>query len=358
MSGQISKRKQLLFVDDDTGFLTGLRELFTEMADGSWDVFTAESHAQALTLLQQQRMDVVVLDIGMPVMDGFQFLRLLGRTNPGQQIVMLTGQATPESRKTCLENGATLLLEKPVTPEGFRAVFAALDALAEIQPNTGFRGMMRRVGLQEVLQIECLGRKSSVLEISTGRVRGRIFIADGSIIHAEAGAVQGEAALYGLLALQGGDFNLLAFSEPVHRTIEGHWESLLMEAARLSDEGAVLLPESPPEAEAPEPPPSPPLSATSALSPSSAVGGAVNIEETLLCSGAGEVLYDWQCRCIEERKRLLEQVEHQAAEVSALAPVGRFDRLEINGSDGRVVCQVSPHLRLLVRSAPAKNGSP
>ena len=54
----------------------------------------AENHAQALALLQQQRMDVVVLDLDMPVMDGLQFLRLLQRTHPGQPVVILTGRAT------------------------------------------------------------------------------------------------------------------------------------------------------------------------------------------------------------------------------------------------------------------------
>ena len=43
------------------------------------------------------------------------------------------------------------------------------------------------------------------------------------------------AALYGLLALRGGEFNLLPFTEPPRRTIEGQWESLLMEAARLHE---------------------------------------------------------------------------------------------------------------------------
>src|ERR1039457_2267409 len=107
--------------------------------------------------------------------------------------------------------------------------------------------MMRRVGLQEVLQLECLGRKSSVLEIFTSKVRGRIFICDGSIVHADSGALQGEVALYGMLALRGGEFNLLPYTEPPRRTIEGQWESLLMEAARLTDEGRNVL--EPPQAE-------------------------------------------------------------------------------------------------------------
>ena len=84
---------------------------------GGWDIFTAENHAQALALLAKLRVDVVVLDIGMPGMDGIQFLQLLGRTHPGQQVAMLTGEATEERRKTCLESGAVLFLEKPVLSE-------------------------------------------------------------------------------------------------------------------------------------------------------------------------------------------------------------------------------------------------
>ena len=237
MSGEATKRKKFLFVDDDTGFLAGIREVFSEMARGSWEIFTAENHAQALAVLQQQRMDVVVLDLDMPVMDGLQFLRLLQRTHPGQPVVILTGRATEQSRKACLESGAALFLEKLIAPEGFAAAFSALNTLADALPQEGFRGVMRRVGLQEVLQMECLGRKSSILEVFTGKVRGRIFICDGAIVHAESGALLGEVALYGLLALRDGEFNFQPFAEPPRRTIAGHWESLLMEAARLSDEG-------------------------------------------------------------------------------------------------------------------------
>jgi CheY-like chemotaxis protein len=345
MSGETAKRKSFLFVDDDAAFLTGMQELFTEMGRGRWDIFTAGNHAQALALLTKLRVDVVVLDIGMPVMDGIQFLQLLGRTHPAQQVAMLTGHATEEKRKTCLESGAALFLEKPVSPDGFAAVFAALDALAGAQPTGGFRGMMRRVGLQEVLQMECLGRKSSVLEVFTGKVRGRIFICDGAIVHAESGTLRGEVALYGLLALRGGEFNLTPFLEPARRTIEGQWESLLMEAARLTDEGQKFLETEDPAAAAAESiaPPSEGLAHLPA--------GQVRIVEVVLCSGAGEVLHEWQSKSLELRLRLLKQIEQQTAQIGSMAPVGRFDRLEIDTEEGRIVCQVQPDRRLFVQSA-------
>ena len=344
MSGETVKRKSFLFVDDDAGLLTGVQELFSEMSGGRWDVSAAGNHAQALAMLAKFRVDVVVLDIGMPVMDGIQFLNLLGRTYPNQRVVMLSGLATEENRKTCLESGAALFLEKPVTPDGFAAVFAALDALAGARSQGGFRGMMRRVGLPEVLQMECLGRKSSVLEVFTGKVRGRIVICDGAIVHAESGSLRGEVALYGLLALRGGEFNLLPFAEPPLRTIQGQWESLLMEAARLTDEGQRLI--EPEESGTPETKTVEPGMSDFAALP----GGEVRIEEVVLCSGAGEVLHEWESKSLELRLRLLEQIEQQAAELSGMASVGRFDRLEILTPEGRIVCQVQPDRRLFVRS--------
>lgn len=339
-----------MFVDDDAGFLSNIRQVFSDMARGSWRIHTAENHSQALALLRQHRMDVVVLDLDMPVMDGLQFLRLLNRTHPGQQVVILTGQANPEKRQACLDSGAVLFLEKLITPTGFSAVFSTLDALASSAPSDGFRGMMRRVGLQEVLQMECLGRKSSILEVFTSRMRGRIYISDGGIVHAESGALQGEVALYGILGLTGGEFNLLPFSEPAQRTISGHYEFLLMEAARLNDENAAAEPsgetppateETPPVADEPAPDTAPAPSLERA-----------EVEEILLCSGAGELLYEQGVRSLDRRLKLFSQVEEQGAHLSRLLPAGRFERLEIATPDGRYVCQVQPHVRLLVRTTP------
>ncbi len=358
MPGQSPRRKQFLFVDDDPNFLSGIVQLFSEMSKGGWEIFTAENHSQALALLRQRSMDVVVLDLDMPVMDGLQFLRLLARTHPGQQVVILTGRATEESRKLCLENGAALFLEKLITPEGFTAVFDALDLLANAAPQDGFRGMMRRVGLQEVLQMECLGRKSSLLEVFTGKVRGRIFICDGQIIHAESGSLQGEMALYGLLGLRGGEFNLRPFAEPTRRTISGQYEFLLMEAARLSDEGTNPLDTASATTAPPETFQSSEDFGTRAAGLTPRVGPPVRIEEILLISGSGEVLYEWQSRSIERRRSLLQQLERKAEHLSKLLPAGRFDRAEFLTSRDRIICQIQPDMRLFVRSAYGSEATP
>lgn len=332
-----------MFVDDDPAFLTGLTHILANKAARSWNISTALSHDQALQRLGQGTVDLVVVDIGMPVMDGLQFLKLLRRTNPGQQTAVLTGLATPEHRQAAEANGVALFLEKPLSAAGYDALFSALNALLMAAPQTGFQGMMRQVGLQEVLQMECLNRKDSILEVFTGGARGKIYICEGSIVHAESGDLVGEVALYGLLGLLGGKFNFLVYQEPPRRTISGHYEFLLMEAARLKDEGTTFFGSGSFQS------PGDSLPSLESTLGEISEEPAIRIVEILLCSGAGEVLFARDSD-LDRRLSFLASVEQKADQIGSLLPIGRFDRLEILAQEGRVTCLIQPHLRLLVRS--------
>lgn len=356
MSDPISRPRNILFVDDDDQLLSMLRGVFDDVSRGRWNILTAKNHARALEILSKERVDLAVLDLHMPVMDGLQFLQLIRRSHPGVLVAIFTGRPDPESRKNCLENGAALYLEKLITPDGFAAVFAALNALMDSQAQCEFRGVMRSIGLNEVLQLECLGRKSSILEVFTGQVKGRIFICDGSIVHAESGPLQGEVALYGLLALPGGEFNLATFVEPPARTISGQHEFLLMEAARLRDEYAAATAETrSPTGESPGVP-----AGVNANPGSRSVSResteAIRIREIALWTRAGGLLFEAGCKSVDERLVLLRGLADQAFTLSGLLNIGSFDRLEAQNAEGRVVCQVRADRLLFVQST--KNQAP
>src|SRR6266699_1644167 len=231
-----TNRTTILFVDDDLGFLEVVRNLMVTLSEGTWEVLVAPDAARALGLIHEHKIDLLVIDVRMPVMDGLQFLALLHRNYPSLLKVALTGHASESYRAACLSNGAELYLEKPTSPEGWKSLYTTLKELLRLQPEEGFRGVLRRVGLQDVLQMECLARSSSVLEIFTSQTRGSVFVHDGQIVHAQVGQLGGEEAFNHLMALAGGNFNLKPFSEPPTRTIRGSWEFLLMEAARRRDE--------------------------------------------------------------------------------------------------------------------------
>jgi CheY-like chemotaxis protein len=217
-------------------FLETLAEIFEHYSQKSWEIYKAATPDQALALLQQQPVELAVLDINMPMLDGVQLLSVLARRHPDVKRVVLTGHATGTHRTQCLANGAELFLEKPVTPDGLKSIFNLLNDLLVWSQREGFSGTLRQVGLTDVIQIECLRRSSCVLEVHNREDHGVIFIEQGSIIHATAGALHGEEALYRLLSMSNGEFRVQAYKSPPARTITGSWEYLLMESARLCDE--------------------------------------------------------------------------------------------------------------------------
>jgi len=238
------KKFHILFVDDSMAFLELFTGLCMEYAKGEWQIDTASSADRALAILQGQAMDLAVLDIGMPMLDGLQLLGLINRRYPGLKVAVMTGNASEARRTDALANGAELFLEKPVTAEGMRAVFNVLNDLVSWS-REGFTGALRHVGLQEVIQMECNGRHSSILEIRHADLRGQIYIEAGVLTHAAVGPLAGEPAFYRLLSLKGGEFQVKPFKVPPQRTIERRWEVLLMDAARAQDEDTVLLKKTP-----------------------------------------------------------------------------------------------------------------
>ncbi|MBC8094231.1 MAG: response regulator [Akkermansiaceae bacterium] len=335
------RARQILLVDDDHDFTLFFKDFLLSHRPGAWIVHIADHYAPALAAIKEHPIDLVVLDLKMPIMDGLQLLPLLKRTHPELQIIILTASAMTDNRNFCLQNGAALFFDKSEVAVGLEKIYAALEAVASA-PVEGFRGMLRQVGLTEVLQLECLGRKSSVLEITGQGSCGRIFIHDGSILHAESGDQFGEPALFHLLGLKGGEFQLRPYTQPQRQTIDGHWESLMMEAARLNDEASAGPLDDSFGAGAPA------SQAAPAATPSR------TIEEIVLCSATGELLYEWQSSRAEKRIQLLDQLQNLAGSLNQILDWTRGDRLELQASADRTVLLFQPDRKILVRSGAGK----
>lgn len=332
------RTRQILLVDDDKDFTLFFKDFLLSYRPGAWIVHTADHYAPALAAIKEHPIDLVILDLKMPIMDGLQLLPLLKRTHPELQIIVLTASAMSDNRNFCLQNGAALFFDKAEVTGGLDKIYAALEAVAST-PAEGFRGMLRQVGLTEVLQMECLGRKSSVLEINGRESSGRIYIQDGSILHAEAGETFGEPALFHLLALKGGEFQLRPYIKPSRQTIDGHWESLMMEAARLSDEASAGG--------------SPDVSATT-TAPAETLSEAElprQIDEIVVCSAVNELLYEWQSVRAEKRIQLLDQVAEISNALNRVLDWTRGDRLEIGANQDRAILLFQPDRKVLIRSS-------
>jgi DNA-binding response OmpR family regulator len=123
----MSATQKILVVDDDEHILRSLSQ-YLELED--FDVVSASSGPEALQLFEQEKPDLLVLDVMMPGMDGFQVLESL-RQNPETAhvpVLMLTARDQHNDILKGYQMGATSYLVKPFNldelVEAIREVFA------------------------------------------------------------------------------------------------------------------------------------------------------------------------------------------------------------------------------------------
>jgi DNA-binding response OmpR family regulator len=107
---------KILVVDDDILVLDALRELL--YADG-YEVLTATRGQEALDILQREYIDLVVLDVIMPKMTGFDVCRQIRARDDEKsrvKIIMLTAKTDPGDQEIGEQAGCDLYLTKPVDP--------------------------------------------------------------------------------------------------------------------------------------------------------------------------------------------------------------------------------------------------
>jgi DNA-binding NtrC family response regulator len=102
---------KVLLVDDEGPFVDALSRRLTKR---DMDVVAALSGSEALQKLQEDaRIEVVVLDVKMPGMDGIQALKAIKAEHPLVEVIMLTGHATVETAIDGMKLGALDYLMKP-----------------------------------------------------------------------------------------------------------------------------------------------------------------------------------------------------------------------------------------------------
>lgn len=107
-----AKDMKLLIVDDEERFLYSMETLLTRKG---YTVQTASSGARCLEILSEKQVDVMILDIKMPGLDGLEVLKRVKQAYPLIEVILLTGHATVESAVEGLKCGAADFLMKPIS---------------------------------------------------------------------------------------------------------------------------------------------------------------------------------------------------------------------------------------------------
>ena len=102
---------QILVVDDDRNMRMLLKAV---LQAENYTVFTAENGEDALDVMDKEHIDLVVLDIMMPKMDGYAFTRLLRESNNNLPILMVSAKQLPADKQKGFLVGTEDYLTKPI----------------------------------------------------------------------------------------------------------------------------------------------------------------------------------------------------------------------------------------------------
>ena len=121
-------KKTILLVDDEAD----LREVLDiSLSDTGYNVLTAENSTQALKILNNNDIPVVITDIKMPGIDGIELLRKIKSKNPETEVIMLTGHGDLELAIKSLKHEATDFITKPINDDALE--MALVRAFEKIQ---------------------------------------------------------------------------------------------------------------------------------------------------------------------------------------------------------------------------------
>jgi len=220
--------RSVLVVDDEELFLKTVVDGF-RMYSGRIELLTAKNGKEALAVLGSRPIDLVVTDLKMPEVDGFELLATMSRTYPEIPVLVMTAFGTPEIEKRLRGQGLAHYLEKPLA-------FKVLADRVLTTLSTSASGAVKGITLPSFLQIIQLDRKTCVLRIVSQDRAGLLRFERGELIDAATGNLTGDQAAFEIVCWDDTQIEIHAPRQAAQRTVQQNLTEILMEGIRLKDE--------------------------------------------------------------------------------------------------------------------------
>ncbi len=299
------------------------------------------SGIEALRLYRSVSPDLVVTDLALDEMDGMTVLEELKKFDPAAKIIIITDNADKNMITRAFRLGVLDVFEKPIDPEFL--ISKIRDLLA--REDRALEGNLKMMSLSSIIQINCEERNQAQLILNHLGKGGTIFFNNGEIIHAEAGDLMGDEAIYSLLGWEEGTFKLKIGSEPGLVTIDKNWSGLLMEGMRRIDESAAdwnpdwVDISSPVEEEQ-----------GNQLQDKilKAIVSNRDVDSAVICSENGTLIAQENSSDPESDIALGELLVERAENIGGYLDAGNLVRIVLTGSESRFYCQQQEENMLLL----------
>jgi twitching motility two-component system response regulator PilG len=230
------KMKNVLVVDDEKPFVLSLKAGM-ERHCPDFNVLTAEHGRAASEILEYTRVDLVVTDLRMPEMDGFELLAHMSTNFPSIPTIVMSAYGTPEVKDRLKNMGSLRFIDKPVDFDELGQ--AIIDGL-EKAPGGGTVMGISICGFLQLIEME---QKTCLLEVQQEdrNENGFFYFNRGNLYDATCGDMKGQEAA---LEIIGWDNARIAFKnlpkEKLTRRINAELMGLIMEGLRRKDQATAL----------------------------------------------------------------------------------------------------------------------
>lgn len=232
----------ILVVDDDKIYRENAVRILQEQGH---NVTWAEDGLKGLAACLRNPPDIVLTDVNMPLMDGWNFLRTI-RARPSLSSTLVVFQTTLSSEKERLKGyqlGVDDYLSKPYATEELllriERLFQRSAARNRDLSKKALRGDLEQVSLPTVLSLLELEQKTGVVMVVGPRVC-RLYVRDGRPMNIEMDGVTGKTPIQLVVEIFQWTKGQFEFApQDIHPAdeLQMSMQGLLMEAARLTDEG-------------------------------------------------------------------------------------------------------------------------
>jgi CheY-like chemotaxis protein len=194
---------RILVVDDEDNLNWSLVNSLRKESYAADGALTGED---ALRSMSSQHYDIVISDVRMPGMDGFELLQWLRTHRPQTRVLMMTAFGSPTERAEATRGGVLAYIEKPFDLRMLKDELRRITTAAAEQRATGGPQPAQPEGydLLEVARVVSLARRDIALLVEANGRNGRLRFLRGDLIWAECGALSGDEAFITLTAPRSG----------------------------------------------------------------------------------------------------------------------------------------------------------
>ncbi len=220
--------KKVLIVDDDAvsrGLLSRVMKPYAK----DFEILTAQNGQEAADMMTRQTIDLIISDLEMPEMDGFQLLQYIDQNYPGTPVFIMTAFGAENTKKKVKTMGGLKYFEKPLNMD------ILTDAIYE-QLNSGAEGQISGISLASFLQLLEMEKKTCTIKVHSQDKTGDMYFKSGELINAVTDDLKGDDAACELMTWDKIQIEVEGICRKRDQNIKQPLMNILMEGLKIKDE--------------------------------------------------------------------------------------------------------------------------